>query len=204
MTSTLRKPRSSYDIPQNLAFNVGYQLPFGKGKHFLPNANRFIEAAVGGWRAQGITILRSGQPFTPTISRDVANTGIGNQRPVVLADPLIVGQPNCWFYSAPNAACSKFAPSATATFGLPANFTYGNSGANILRTQFFRNFDFSVFKEFPVTEASLLQFRAEFFNLTNTPTFSIPNTAIDTTSGGFITNTVNTPRQIQFGLKYNF
>ncbi len=69
------KALSSYDIPHNIAFNMGYQLPFGKGKHFLSNAGRFTQALLGGWSAQGIVILRSGQPFTPTISRDVANTG---------------------------------------------------------------------------------------------------------------------------------
>ncbi|MBV9442967.1 MAG: carboxypeptidase regulatory-like domain-containing protein, partial [Acidobacteriaceae bacterium] len=75
------KARASYDIPQNLALNVGYELPFGKGKPFLSNAGRFTQALLGGWQAQGILILRSGQPFTATISRDVANTGISGQRP---------------------------------------------------------------------------------------------------------------------------
>jgi hypothetical protein len=50
----------------------------------------------------------------------------------------------------------------------------------------------------------LLQFRAEFFNLTNTPTFAIPTTTVDTSAGGVVTATVNNPRQIQFGLKLNF
>jgi hypothetical protein len=49
-----------------------------------------------------------------------------------------------------------------------------------------------------------LQFRAEAFNLTNTPSFAIPGTAIDTTSGGRVTSTFSSPRQIQFALKYNF
>ena len=117
---------------------------------------------------------------------------------------MIVGQPTCWFYVASNTACAAFDPSATGTFALPANFTYGNSGANILRSQSLRNLDFSIFKEFPVKESSLLQFRAEFFNLSNTPTFGIPSTNIDTSSGGVVTSSVNNPRQIQFGLKFNF
>ncbi|MBV9225726.1 MAG: hypothetical protein JOY85_16965 [Acidobacteriaceae bacterium] len=62
----------------------------------------------------------------------------------------------------------------------------------------------SVFKEFPVTESSLIQFRAEFFNITNTPTFGIPSTTVDTGSGGVVTSTANNPRQLQFALKYNF
>jgi hypothetical protein len=149
------KARSSFDIPQNFAMNVGYQLPFGKGKKFMSGTNRFTESLIGGWRAQGIVILRSGQPFTPTVSRDVANTGIGAQRPLVVGTPLIVGQPTCWFYSSLNSACTSFAPNAASAFTTAANFTYGNAGANTLRSQFYRNFDFSVFKEFGITENEL-------------------------------------------------
>jgi hypothetical protein len=191
---------SSFDVPQNIAFNMGYELPVGKGRHFLSNAGALAQGALGGWRVQGITIFRSGQPFTPTISRDVANTGVGNQRPNIVAAPVIVGTPNCWFYAASNPAC----PSGTNAFVLPAANTYGNGGANVLRSQWLRNFDVSVFKEFPVTESSLLQFRAEFFNVTNTPTFGIPNTVTDTSAGGIVTTSANNPRQVQFALKFNF
>ena len=57
-----------------------------------------------------------------------------------------------------------------------------------------------------VTEGSRLQFRAEAFNVTNTPSFNAPNTAIDTSNstGGLVTSTASLPRQIQFALKYNF
>jgi hypothetical protein len=195
---------SSFDIPQNIAFNLGYELPFGKGKRFLNDANRFAQGLLGGWQAQGIVIVRGGQPFTPTVSRDVANTGIGGQRPQVIGKPTIVGAPTCWFYSSTNASCAALDPSGANAFTVPASFTYGNAGANTLRSQWLRNLDFSVFKQFPITESSVLQFRAEFFNLTNTPTFGIPNSTIDTASAGIVTTSVNNPRQLQFGLKYNF
>jgi hypothetical protein len=198
------KARSSYDIPQNLAFNLGYQLPFGKGKPFLNNTGGFAQALLGGWRAQGIVVVRSGQPFTPTISRDIANTGIGSQRPEVIGAPVIVGAPTCWFYVASNPACTGLDPSGTSAFALPAQFTYGNAGGNILRSGWLKDFDFSLFKEFRVTESSILQFRAESFNTTNTPTFGIPATTTDTSSGGIVTSTANNPRQLQFALKYNF
>ena len=192
---------SSFDIPQNIAFNMGYELPVGRGKRFLSNAGTLAQGFLGGWRVQGITIFRSGQPFTPTISRDVANTGVGSQRPNIVGVPVIVGTPTCWFFVSSNPAC----PSGGAgAFALPAANTYGNGGANILRSQWLRNFDVSVFKEFPVTESSLLQFRAEFFNVTNTATFGIPNTVTDTSAGGIVTTTANNPRQVQFALKFNF
>ena len=198
------KALSTYDIPQNIAFNMGYQLPFGKGKPFLSNAGRFTQALLGGWSAQGIIILRSGQPFTPTISRDIANTGQSGQRPNLLGTPVTIGAPTCWFYVSSNPGCLALAPGASSTFALPAQYTYGNGGANILRSGWLKDFDFSLFKEFHVTEGSVLQFRAESFNLTNTPTFGIPNGTVDTSSGGIVTNTANNPRQLQFALKYNF
>ncbi len=194
----------SFDIPQNIAFNLGYELPVGKGKRFLSNANWLTQGVLGGWRVQGIAIFRSGQTFTPTISRDVANTGVGGQRPNVTGKPIIVGAPTCWFYVSSNPACASLDPSGANAFALPANFTYGNAGADTLRSQWLRNLDVSVFKEFPVTESSILQFRAEFFNVSNTPTFGIPSTTTDTSSGGVVTSSANNPRQVQFALKYNF
>ena len=72
---------SAYDIPQNLTASAGYELPMGKGKRLLSSANAVTNAFLGGWQLQGIVVLRSGRPFTPTISRDVANTGIGGPAP---------------------------------------------------------------------------------------------------------------------------
>ncbi|HKE03769.1 MAG TPA: TonB-dependent receptor [Blastocatellia bacterium] len=186
------KSLSDFDIPHNLAVSWGYELPLGRGKRFLNGASRFTDALLGGWQIQGIVGVRSGRPFTPTISADQANIGIGGQRPVRLrSGELDHPTVERWF--------------DTSAFVLPAQFTYGNSGANILREDRFKSFDFSIFKQFRVTEGSRLQFRAEAFNVTNTPSFSAPNTAIDTTtSGGRVTSTASLPRQIQFALKYNF
>jgi hypothetical protein len=182
---------TGFDIPQNLTVSAGYELPLGKGKKFLSGANRFATGLLGGWQVQGIVVLRSGRPFTPTISRDVANTGIGGQRPNRIGsgelDNPTIAQ---WFDK--------------TAFMTPANFTYGNSGADILREDRFKNLDFSLFKQFQFNERTRLQFRAEAFNLTNTPSFSAPGTNIDTASGGVVTSTISAPRNIQFGLKLNF
>lgn len=198
------RARSSFDVPHNLALNAGYELPFGKGKKFLSNGNALVQALAGGWRAQGILILRNGQPFTPVISRDIANTGQGNQRPNVTGSPVMLNQPSCWFYVSANPACSAFAGQGSDAFALPPNFTYGNAGANTLRSGMLRNFDFSLAKNFYPTERTRLEFRAESFNLTNTATFGIPNATVDTASAGVVTSTANNPRQLQFALKLNF
>lgn len=182
---------STFDIPHNLAVSVGYELPWGRGKKFLSQANRFTDALLGGWQIQGIVVVRSGRPFTPTISRDVANTGIANQRPNRIGsgrldNPTISN----WFDK--------------TAFTVPEAFTYGNSGASILREGRFKNVDLSLFKQFQFNESTRLQFRAEAFNLTNTPSFAAPGTNIDTASGGVVTSTVSSARNIQFGLKLYF
>jgi Carboxypeptidase regulatory-like domain/TonB dependent receptor len=182
---------AEFDVPHNLAFSWGYELPIGRGKRWLAGARGFTDALLGGWQMQGILGIRSGRPFTPTISADRANIGIGGQRPNRLASGKL-DNPTVerWF--------------DVSAFATPAQFTYGNSGANILREDRFKGLDFSIFKQFRVTEGSLLQFRAEVFNLTNTPSFGPPVTAIDTAQAGRVTSTLSQPRQIQFALKFNF
>jgi hypothetical protein len=182
---------TDFDIPHNLAVSFGYELPFGRGKRLLANQNGLVNALFGGWQTQAILVVRSGRPFTPTIGLDWANTGVGGQRPNRKGSGKLDNPtPEKWF--------------DISAFARPAQFTYGNSGANILREDRYKSLDFSVFKQFRITEGSQLQFRAEAFNLTNTPSFAIPNTAIDTDTGGRVTSTFSTPRQIQFALKYNF
>ena len=129
------KAISGFDIPHNLAVSVGWEVPIGRGRRFLADAGGVTQALLGGWQMQAILILRSGRPFTPTIAADRANTGVGGQRPNrigsgELEDPTV----ERWFD-----------PTA---FVLPAQFTYGDSGGNILREGSYRNLDFSVFKRF--------------------------------------------------------
>jgi hypothetical protein len=172
-----------------VALSVGWELPVGRGKRFLGNAGGATQALLGGWQVQAIGIWRSGRPFTPIISADRANTGVGNQRPNrvgsgTLDDPTI----DKWF--------------DTAAFTLPAPFTYGDSGGNILREDSYKNLDFSVFKRF----GQKVELRVEVFNLTNTPSFNAPApfAPIDTATAGRVTSTFSTPRQMQLGLKFNF
>jgi hypothetical protein len=67
------------------------------------------------------------------------------------------------------------------------------------------NFDFSLFKDFPVTEQVKVQFRTELFNVFNTPQFDLPNATIFSGAAvGTITSIIGIPRQIQFGLKIVF
>ncbi|MFN7918982.1 MAG: hypothetical protein U0Q16_02730 [Bryobacteraceae bacterium] len=185
------KALADFDVSHNIALSFGYELPFGKGKPFAGSANSVLNAFIGGWQTQGILDRRSGRPFTPTVSRDVANIGRGGQRPNrigsgVASNPTL----DLWFDK--------------TAFVVPANFTYGNSGGRILREDAQRFFDFSMFKVFRVREKAKVEFRAEFFNFSNTASFVAPSTDVDTANGGRVTSTANAPRQIQFGLKFSF
>jgi len=67
-----------------------------------------------------------------------------------------------------------------------------------------RNWDVSLFKQFAINERVRMQFRAEFFNASNTPRFGTPNTTVNSAAFGVITSQANAPRQVQFGLKLLF
>ena len=183
-----------FDIPHILALSFGSELPFGNGKRFLGGAGQLANALAGGWQAQGIINYRSGLPFTPTISRDVANTGAPDQRPNRIGSGKLENPTlDAWFDK--------------TAFVEPAQFTYGSSGRGILRGDHQWNVDASLFKRFKVNGSSTLEFRAEAFNLLNSVYFDLPtlaNRAIDIPAGGRITNTSNSARQLQFGLKYVF
>jgi len=68
----------------------------------------------------------------------------------------------------------------------------------------FKDLDFSIFKEVEVTETTRVQFRAEAFNVTNTPSFNLPSNTdfLDTANFGQSTSTRSNSREIQFALKY--
>jgi hypothetical protein len=193
-----------YDLPQTFAGSFDYLLPFGKGRAFLGSAHGLVEQLVGGWEMSGILSLRSGTPFSASISGDRANTGVG-QMPDVLAAPIMVGNVSCWFYTSANSACTALEPNATDTFALPpAQLRYGTAGRNIMRADGLQVLDFTLMKTFPITETKQLEFRSEFFNILNHPTFSAPSGTINSSSGGQIGSTLNAARIIQLALKFRF
>ena len=172
--------------------SFGSELPFGTGKPFLGGVGRLANALVGGWQAQSIINYRSGLPFTPTVSRDIANNGVGSQRPNRIIGSGELDNPtlDAWFDK--------------SAFVEPAAFTFGNSGRGILRGDHVWNVDASLFKRFAVGTSKRVEFRAEAFNLLNSVYFALPNTNIDIAAGGRVTATSNAARQLQFGVKYIF
>ncbi len=180
------------NIPQILTVALGYSLPFGRGQRFMSKANGAVNAVLGGWQFQTINNFRSGVPWTPTISTDVANIGVTPQH------PNIVAAGGCASTGSLTHAFNA------ADFAVPAAYTYGNSGVDTCYTDNHQEIDMSLSKEFNVTEGSKFQFRFEAFNVPNLTDFSGPSTNIDTSTYGQITSISNSPRQLQFALKYVF
>ena len=83
-------------------------------------------------------------------------------------------------------------------------FTFGNGGRNVLRGPGRTNVDFSLFKNFQITERFKLQFRSELFNIFNHAQFDLPNSAVGNPSAGIITALIGPPRQVQFALRLTF
>jgi hypothetical protein len=160
---------------------------------FLASTPAAVNAVLGGWQLQTIIVLRSGFTYTPVVGSDVANTGVGGQRPNL--NPA-GGNPNfhrslkVWFDPTRYVA----APAAT----------YGQVRANTLRSDMYRQYDASIFKNFAMPGESLLSFRAEFFNLPNTNSFNPPGATITSATCCVVNSTSVPSRDIQFALKYNF
>jgi len=177
---------ANWDIRHRLVTSFVYDLP-------SPNGPNVLRWTLGHWQANGIFTAQTGIPFNVLISRDQANIGRGNQRPNVVGTPTA----NCG--SGHLVGCID-----SSAFALPAQFTFGNAGRNILVGPGLVDADFSVFKEFPIKERLKFQFRAEMFNIFNHPNFGSPNTTWDTGSFGNITQTTTENRDIQFGAKLVF
>ena len=206
-TGTFREPQDSFnlgaergpaefDIEHRFVASYIWELPFGRGRRFGSEWNRTLDVVLGGWQLSGIHVLQSGLALTATLGGStVLNLG-GERR----ARPNLVGDPelpasqrtiNRWFNTDAFAAFS------------PAPQAFGNAGVGIMRGPGFANFDFTLAKNFPVTDSRYLQFRAEVFNALNRANYGPPNIARDSSGFGQILSAGNA-RIVQFGLKFYF
>jgi Carboxypeptidase regulatory-like domain len=187
---------SSYDQPHRFVVNGTYELPVGRGHMIAGGANRFVQAALGGWQVNSIVTLAVGLPlYNWSESTSTCFCFGGLQRPDLNGQPVSLGSAqsvNKWFN--------------TAAFSAAAPYTFGNLGRTLsaVRAASAHNVDFSLFKSFKPRERLTAEFRAEAFNLTNTPIFSSPNVTLGSTTFGVVSGQENTPRQIQMGIKLLF
>jgi hypothetical protein len=192
----LYRGNSDFDIRHNLVLSWTYALPFGRGKKFASGAHGATQALLGGWRLNSIDTFKRGAPFTPTMVSSLLNSGSAGQWPNRIGSGNLDNRTiHAWFN--------------TSDFVSPGNYTFGNSGRNILFGPGTRQVDFSLFKDFIFSEnrGRRLEFRAEAFNVLNTPQFNNPNASIGNIAAGTITSAgapllfQRTSRQIQLALK---
>jgi len=171
---------ATFDRRQIFVTTYDYRLPF------LRHLKGISGAMLSGWEISGITRYQSGPYLTVT-----GNTSIGARRADYLGGPILLPTPgpDGWI----NAAAFAAAPDTRR----------GNSGVGIVKGPNLQLWDFSMRKQFSITEKVRLRFQADMFNAFNRANFKAPGTVVTTTGFGTITNT-GPARNIQFGLKLDF
>jgi hypothetical protein len=190
---------SAQDVSQRLVISYVLDLPFGRGKRYLSDATGVKDKLVAGWGIDGVTTFQKGFPLKIKDAGGNAlsalSLGTGDIRPDVVAGcskkgPRTIAE---WF----NVAC--FQPAGPYSFGNEPRVdpSLRQAGVNA--------WDFALFKKtyFGPDNKLNLEFRTEFFNLFNHPQFGTPNTSCCGGNFGQVSNTVNLPRLIQFGLRFS-
>jgi Carboxypeptidase regulatory-like domain/TonB dependent receptor-like, beta-barrel len=190
---------ANWDVPHRFVASYIYDIPFLKD-----STQPILKYAVAGWQISGVTTVQSGTPVNITLSSDWANIGItGQQRPdLVGAVPSLDCQPNSAGATQPEQRRLINCFDASA-FALPAQFTFGNAGRNILRGPKFVSTDLSFLKNFPIQNGVRVQLRVEMFNVFNNVNYNNPNASFGSAAFGQITSAGNM-RQVQIGAKVLF
>jgi hypothetical protein len=181
------------DIPIIFNAQLVYQLPFGNGRTFFSNANRFLNGVIGGWQSSAFLTFHGGPPFTVLSPISLLNNGQTNRPNVV-------------------AGCNPNLPHRTLTEWFNASCfvndlvpgSYGSEGTNIVRADGLQQVNFSMFKNFKFAERWNLQFRADFQNLFNRANYGLPDLTVGDPAMGAVTTATVTARIIQLGLKLSF
>ncbi len=176
--------------------NYVYELPFFK------ESGGLVRAVLGGWEVSGISSYQSGAPNNVTVPVDAARTGAGSSRASVAGNPNLSSDERTlsrWYNT------EAFLPAERMIAG-----QFGNAGRNILIGPAFTQTDVALLKNFRIQERFNVQFRAESFNVINSPSFTSLNTTVRfDTSGrpsqnyGSITGS-GPGRVLSFGLKLLF
>jgi len=199
---------SDFDVRHRFVASYIYELPFGTGKQFGKNASPFWNQVIGNWQFSGITSFSTGNYATVTDPANPMGVDCGGTVSYNCARANVIGNPN-GKHCLPG---TFFNTCAFASNTGPAVF--GDAGRNIVRGPGLQEWDFSLFKIFPIREQMRLEFRAEFFNAFNHPNLlwgpigalgQVEPVAIEIGTPQFgLPQAAREPRQIQFALKFWF
>ena len=171
----LERGLSDFDIRHNFITALTYDIPTGR----ILGGYRLTRALFGGWSVDAIGRMRSALPFN-AISQVFDPLNIGTTRRLDL-------KPGVPIYLDDSAAPGgrRLNPNA---FAVPAAGRQGTLQRNFLRGFAARQLDLSVRRQFNLSEKWRIQFRAEFFNLTNTPNFGDPAASLGFATFGYAQN----------------
>ena len=183
---------AGFDIPNNFQIAAVYELPFGKNKaHGRSGPAKWV---LGGWQVNGTFSAYSGTPFTVTASGASLNAPNNTQT----ADQVL---PTVAKLGGIGPGSPYYDPTAFASV---TAVRFGDSGRNILRAPAIFNLNVSIFRSFPISERFNLQFRAESYNLSNTPHFAAPSANVSSGNFMIITSAAQDQRQFRLALKLIF
>ena len=182
-----------FDARHNFVLSANYELPFGRGRKSGGDSSTVMDAILGGWTLSGIFQARSGFPITVIDGANRSLQGVrDNERPNCVGNPVPSDQSILKWLD-----ISGF---QRAPLG-----TWGNCGIGVARAPWYRNVDAAIGKRFDAGGERYFEFRAEAFNLTNTPSFGPPARDINAPNTfGQITSTVSTARTVELVLKFYF
>jgi hypothetical protein len=176
----LEKDLSNGDIPHVFAAGFVYELSFRN-------------ALLKGWHVAGVVRLQSGMPVAISqLTNFNSAFGYGTQRPNRIADSNL-----------PSSLRTAGRYFDTAAFTEAPQFTLGNSSRNPIRGPGYQDADLMLGKTFPLRERAHLEFRAEAFNVSNTPPLGAPNAVLGNAAFGSITTALD-PRVFELALKMSF
>jgi hypothetical protein len=176
---------SDQDDRQVFTFSALAQLPFGRGHLFASHVSKPVDYLIGGWQLNTITSLSSGQPFSITTGEYYFDGGDGGTPSLVSASLTNFANRSgkthytkslhAWFDTSVYTHPAVINPNGQqSTFIAP-----GNMHRNDIVGPAYRNMDLSLFKSIPLFEGISGEFRAEAFNVTNTPKFTNPSGNLD-------------------------
>jgi len=187
----LEKDASTGNVPHILSSGFVYELPLGRGR--ARPLRGWRDLVAGGWQLAGIVRMQSGTPVAVTQATNLnAFAGFGIQRPNRITDPVVPSD---------QRTTTRFFN--TAAFAQAPQFTIGNSSRNPVTGPGYNAADVMVEKTFAITERFRTEFRAEAFNVTNTPPLGNPNGSFGNVAFGSITTALD-PRVFEIVLKLHF
>jgi hypothetical protein len=185
----LETDSSNGDMPNVTSFAGIYDLPAGRGHRFASTS--IGNALLGGWSLNTILSLQSGMPVTVTqATNNNSFAGFAIQRPNIIAKT-----------SLPTSQRTPAHYFNTAAFVTAPQFVIGNASRNPVRGPAYRDLDLALVKHTHLFEKAEMEFRAEVFNITNTPEFAQPNGSFGAAAFGSITATTTDPRVVQFAIR---